>query len=55
MGPKSKEYVSMGGQPEATSRSRSPHRLSAAAPTGWTTWVDTVSLGNVVRSTTRTS
>src|SRR5262245_111789 len=44
----------MGGHPVVVRRSRRPHLDSAAAPSGCTRWVDTVSLGKVARSTTRT-
>ena len=42
----------MGGQP-VTPRI-SPQRCSAATPSGCTMWVETVSLGNLARSTTST-
>ena len=54
IGPKSNEYVSTGGQPVATILSRMPQRLSASTPGAWMKWVETVSLGNVDRSTTST-
>jgi hypothetical protein len=53
-GPKSNEYLSMGGQPVATTSSSSPQLRRAATPGAWIRWVETVSLGNVARSTTRT-
>ena len=53
-GPKSKRYVRIAGQPDATTESRRPHRSSAAIPGAWMKCVDTVSLGNVARSTIRT-
>ena len=53
-GPKSNAYVCIGGHPVAVSRSINPHRARAAAPSGCTTCEDTVSLGNVARSTTST-
>ena len=53
-GPKSNEYVPIGGHPVAVSRSSKPHLSSAATPGGWTRCVEMVSLGNVARSTART-
>ncbi len=53
-GPKSNAYVCIGGHPVAVSRSISPHRARAAAPSGCTTCEETVSLGNVARSITST-
>ena len=53
-GPKSNEYLATGGQLVALSRSRTPHRPSAATPGGWTKCVDIVSLGNVALSTSST-
>jgi hypothetical protein len=53
-GPKSNVYREIGGQPVAVTCSSSPHRRSASTPGGWMKWVDTVSLGNVARSTTST-
>jgi hypothetical protein len=44
----------MAGQPVAVSRSSSPQRRRAATPGGCSRWVETVSLGKVARSTTRT-
>ena len=44
----------MGGQPVAVSRSSSPQRRSEATPGGCSRWVETVSLGKVALSTTRT-
>ena len=54
MGPKSNEYVSIGGQPVALTASSRPQRCRAATPGAWMMCVDTVSLGNVARSTTST-
>ena len=54
IGPKSKEYDSIGGHPVATTRSRSPHFASAAEPSGWMMWVESMSLGNFALSTTST-
>jgi hypothetical protein len=53
-GPKSNEYVLIGGQPVAVTWSSSPQRRSAATPGPWIMWVDSVSLGNIARSTTST-
>src|SRR3954468_20485199 len=52
--PKSKEYVSSGGQPVAVTASSRPHRRSAATPGAWIAWVESVSLGKVARSTSST-
>ena len=54
IGPKSNEYVSTGGQPVAMILSRMPQRRRAATPGAWMKCVETVSLGNVERSTTST-
>ena len=53
-GPKSNEYRVIGGQFVASSRSRMPHRASAATAGGWTRCVDIVSLGKVALSTSST-
>jgi len=53
-GPKSNEYVSMGGAPEAMTWSRTPHRRSAAMPGAWIMCVERVSLGNDAWSTSNT-
>ena len=53
-GPKSNEYLVIGGQLVASSRSRMPHRASAATAGGWARCVDIVSLGNVALSTSST-
>jgi hypothetical protein len=53
-GPKSNEYVVIGGQLVVSSRSRTPHRPSAATAGGWARCVDIVSLGNVALSSSNT-
>ena len=52
-GPKSNEYVLIGGHPLPATLSSRPQRRSAETPGAWTMCVDTVSLGNDARSTTR--
>ena len=53
-GPKSNEYLVIGGQLVASSCSRMPQRASAATAGGCARWVDIVSLGNVALSTSST-
>ena len=53
-GPKSNEYLVIGGQLVASSWSRMPQRASAATAGGCARWVDIVSLGNVALSTSST-
>lgn len=53
-GPKSNEYVVIGGHSVATKDSSSPQRFSPAMPGGWIRCVDTVSEGNRARSTSST-
>ena len=52
--PWSKRTLRVGGVPAAMIASSRPQRASLATPGTCTWWVDSVSLGNVARSTTST-